>query len=416
MITIVHIILLATLFFWLRKKYPQPIFSIALLSKVTAGLSLGLLYLYYYSTGDTWTYHADASKILNWLLSDVDQTVAFFWNSYVPDQLNVSGATQPRALFFLKWIVVFYFFTGCSYWLTSIYFSLISFWASWRLTQALSSAFPKAALEICLGLLVIPSVFFWSSGIVKESLAFAGLLFLTTFFVRSYFANTFKYNSMGLILICLWVLWNLKYYWLAVWLVAVVPLLLQRLVLTKFSIAARFATVTWLLIFLLSIGGATFLHPNFYKEHLVIVIVDSYRAFAALSTAGDYIQYPNLVATWLSILQNAPWALISGLFRPFIWEANNLLQLLSAIENTVLVIVLGWLYYKNWNKLSTPVWLLAIVVYILILATFLALSTPNFGSLSRFRIAFTPFLWMLVLSGVEVSRFMPNWMKRLLQP
>jgi hypothetical protein len=44
--------------------------------------------------------------------------------------------------------------------------------------------------------------------------------------------------------------------------------------------------------------------------------------------------------------------------------------------------------------------------YVVFLCVFLALSTPNFGTLSRYRIGFTPFLWLLLLGGSGIlSRY-----------
>ena len=39
---------------------------------------------------------------------------------------------------------------------------------------------------------------------------------------------------------------------------------------------------------------------------------------------------------------------------------------------------------------------IAAILFVLVLATALPLSTPNFGSLSRYRVAFTPILTLLL--------------------
>ena len=80
------------------------------------------------------------------------------------------------------------------------------------------------------------------------------------------------------------------------------------------------------------------LHPNFYYERFMEVVVSSYYEFQAISNPDDLIHYNALKATSLSLLQNSPWALFSGLFRPFITEASTAFQWFIAFENLVLLI------------------------------------------------------------------------------
>jgi hypothetical protein len=111
----------------------------------------------------------------------------------------------------------------------------------------------------------------------------------------------------------------------------------------------------------------------------------------------DVIHYQNLEPTVTSLLVNAPWALFSGLFRPFPWEAKTVFQLLVSVENGLLLILLI-VSVKSIARCKTIdcliIWSAA--VYIVLLCTFLALSAPNFGTLSRYRVCFLPFLFFLV--------------------
>ena len=200
-----------------------------------------------------------------------------------------------------------------------------------------------------------------------------------------------------------WALWSLKYYWLAVWLAVVIPVVLVRLLETRIHFVQQNPKWSWIVFFLISLGGISILHPNFYYYRLFSVIAENYNAYVALSSDGDVIRFYNLDSSWLSVALNSPWALISGLFRPFIFEVRNILQAAAATENLVLLILFGIAAYrfrsyaKNFNVLK-----LAAMFYIIFLSIFLALSTPNFGTLSRFKIGFTPFLWFALLSATGV--------------
>jgi hypothetical protein len=42
-------------------------------------------------------------------------------------------------------------------------------------------------------------------------------------------------------------------------------------------------------------------------------------------------------------------------------------------------------------------WVIGILLYCSVLATVISLSTPNFGTLIRYKVAYMPFLWFLAL-------------------
>jgi hypothetical protein len=83
------------------------------------------------------------------------------------------------------------------------------------------------------------------------------------------------------------------------------------------------------------------LHPNFYLSRFLDVLVTNHNDFVKISRPDAIIHYYQLTASWLSIFINAPWALCSGLFRPFIIEANGLIPTLASLENLVLLVLTG---------------------------------------------------------------------------
>jgi len=108
------------------------------------------------------------------------------------------------------------------------------------------------------------------------------------------------------------------------------------------------------------------------------------------------------------MLRNAPLALFSGLFRPFFWEAQNAFQLLAAFENAVLFLltIVSIKKLKNLWLSADRLLIFSALAYCILLGVFLALSTPNFGTLSRYRTCFLPFLFFLVsCDNIVVNRF-----------
>jgi hypothetical protein len=101
-------------------------------------------------------------------------------------------------------------------------------------------------------------------------------------------------------------------------------------------------------------------------------------------------------ATVPSMLAKAPLAINLALFRPYLWEANNVVMLLSGLECMVILVftirvllrarVLGAfpIIYKN-HLLSFS------IIFSLFFAFSVGISTSNFGSLVRYRIPVLPF-------------------------
>jgi hypothetical protein len=315
---------------------------------------------------------------------------------------------QPRSIYLVKWVAAFNFINGSSYWITSLYFSFISFFSSWILFRTLSEHYPQFKKEAALSILFMPSIVFWGSGIIKESLAIAGLFGVTACFVSWYFTQSIRLIHIVAGLFSFWILWNLKYYWAAVWLAVVIPIIMIELIKKRIAWISRNPKWSWMLFLFIAIAVVSIIHPNFYYDRLLNVIVENHDAYLKISNPDDVIQYDRLTASPISVLLNAPWALFSGIFRPFVLEAGTLLQVVASIENLILLVLYAMALVKFKKIVSQlSVLHLALVAYIVLLSIFLALSTPNFGSLSRFKIGFTPFLWFALLSASGVLKRIP---------
>jgi hypothetical protein len=101
---------------------------------------------------------------------------------------------------------------------------------------------------------------------------------------------------------------------------------------------------------------------------------------------------------------NSPWAIIAGLFAPFFWESHSILSAIASVENLVLLIlVISFLFSKGQLKGS---FIFPLFVYSIVLCVLLAISTPNLGTLSRYRIGFLPFLIFALSYRNSISNYL----------
>jgi hypothetical protein len=396
----------------------------ALILKVTAGIGLGLLYTFYYDVGDTFGYFDDAVKLNELARTDFGNYLNFLWISDESHGIWSSlNFHQPRALFLAKLTSLVSLITVENYWVVSAYFSFISFWGAWFLVRQIKQEYPNVWPVSALAFLFFPSVVFWTSGLIKESIAMACLYFLALIFIKLWKASKVSLWQWLLVPFTMWIIWNLKYYYFAVFIsVAATALVMRLFVQPFFKLRNNLVTVlAWVVVFLVPLFVVGVVHPNFYPGHFLEVIVSNYEAFVSISEPGDMISYADLEPTVGSILYYSPKALLSALFRPFLWEAHTVFQLVIAFENFFLAITFTMSviqFKRNVQSCDLILWL-SLVVYIVLLSVFLALSTPNFGTLSRYRVCFLPFFILLVGYNnpimIGADRFLRRSFSRLVE-
>jgi hypothetical protein len=415
-LAVVNIAFLVWVFYslWKNEKVPlRNYFWPALLLKLFAGICLGLVYTYYYSVGDTFVYLADGKILAQLGRTDFESYLSFLWSG--DDSFSVWNELtyqQPRAQFLAKITSIFCLLTDDNYWIISCYFSGITFYSAWLLVKRIITLHPPAEVAAVGSFLFFPSVVFWTSGIIKESIAMAGLFFLSTIFLKAWQRDTIRLLEWIVALLSLWIVWNLKYYYLAIFLPVVLTTLASKLITQKMKMQSLLLKVAvWFAIFVVPLLVISTIHPNFYPSRFMEVVVTSNQEFQSISDMEDLIVYNELEASAISILKNIPWALFSGLFRPLLTEVHNPLQFFIALENTMLL-VLFLFGLKSINQLISSkqrMLLFSIIMYTLLLCTFLALSTPNFGTLSRYRVGFLPFLvFLLTLENPWINKLMTS--------
>jgi hypothetical protein len=110
--------------------------------------------------------------------------------------------------------------------------------------------------------------------------------------------------------------------------------------------------------------------------------------------AGSKYDLGDLDASFIGMLKLAPSAINVALFRPYLWEVNNPLMLLAALEAltflclTILVLLKS--RHHLLSALKNPVVIFSLF-FSLSFAFFVGISTYNFGTLFRYKVPMLPF-------------------------
>jgi hypothetical protein len=123
-------------------------------------------------------------------------------------------------------------------------------------------------------------------------------------------------------------------------------------------------------------------------------------AFAQKNGREDASSNFNLGAefdgSFTGLIKIAPYAIGATFFRPFIWEAHKISQLMAAMESLVLMFFTLFIIFKSGLKtfiklvLSDPL-IMYCFLFSLVFALFVGASTLNFGTLVRYKIPCLPF-------------------------
>lgn len=438
----VHYLIITCVVIWWKQTHRQAPLRAwvvpGICLKMLAGIAVGLFFQRYYGYGgDSWNIHHSATQLSQIATQDLQAYIRLlFFNEYyhIPHLSYPNMWEQPRYLFVVKLISVLNLFTDNSYWLTSFYLSLFSFWGLWQLANTLSVLFPTTRWAAIAAFLLFPSVVFWSSGIQKESIALGIIGIMVNRFLLAYLLSgqpsyVFWLKSIAIWLVGVAWLWQLKFYYMGGLVPAMVSVALANWALKKWWSSAKggmqlFISLMLFVVFLASLLLlASLSHPKLHLSEFMHVLVLNHNASFNFSNPDDVIHYTrvgggyfNITSSLDSILYNTPLAFVSGLLRPFIWEINSKVKLLAGIENLwIMLVLLQTIVFAFGKKVQVylrqnpQVFLLLMggITYILLLAILLAIASPNFGSLSRYKVGFLPF--MAYLLHIPLSRYFNTW-------
>ena len=414
---IINILIIAGLIAVLRKlareKPLESFFWPGLIIKVVAGIAVGLVYKHYYKVeGDTYTLFNLAAYLASLAGSNFDN----FLNIILYNEFDTGSKTfffiwnQPRSLLFVKIVSIINLISDNNYWITSIYLSIFSFYGCWRVSNLLVKEFKVEKRSAALSFLLFPSLVFWSSGVLKEAIMLGAICFMVSAVIEIIKKTRIPLNVIALILSAL-VLWFLKYYYAVI----VFAVLAAYFLVTVFFKTKLLKLIGLPAIIVIGIVLTATLHPNLVFSNFPGAIYQNYTSIVKAAGSPDF-HFDSLTASWGSIIENLPKAFITGILRPFPWEASANFQVVAAIENFFILLMslsaIAFIIYQKKNILSVE--LGACFLFVLIMSTFLALSTPNYGTLLRYKTGYMPFLLLLItnrnplfdffFSGPEIGR------------
>ena len=386
-------------------KYFLPGLSV----KILGALMVAFIYNVYYSGGDTNYYFFDGRTMSRLLFKNFVWFGDLLFDGFSPDKMAYLDSStgffvyyrNAQTFFVVRVIWPFVLFGLQAMIPTALLFSVFTFGGVWRMFKVFILEFPVLEKSFALAFFFVPSVFFWGSGILKDSITFSSLGY---FFYSYYFAvikrqNVFR-NTI-IIFLSLYVIVSIKPYIF----VGILPGSLIWVISTYTSkIKGSFIRgISYPIILIIGFFSGYFLlmvlSDELGKYSLERVLEEAVVTNKDLKSdyyKGNSFDIGEVKPTIESMLEKSPAAINAALFRPYITESNNVLMFISGLENlftllfTIYILfrvkVFGIFAYFNKHHLLT-----FSLIFSLFFAFSVGISTSNFGSLVRYRIPLLPY-------------------------
>lgn len=397
---------------FVTNRNTKPYFISGLLVKFIGAIALGLIYQFYYSGGDTFTYHTHGSRwIWQAVMDNPLQGLQLFFSDAGNYNNNLYQYTshiwfyRDHASYFIVKIAAFFdLFTFSTYSATALLFATLSFSGHWALYSAFEKIYPSQKKNLAIAILFVPSVVFWGSGILKDTITLAALCWMTYSMFNIVIWRKNIIISTLLLLFFAWTIYSIKIY-----------ILLSFLVAASFYLYVHFSSRiknTIIKIIVMPFFITLFLGGGYYVIDLVsegdsryaldkigqtamITAYDIRYGWGARNGENSGYTLGELDGGISSLIALAPQGIIVTLFRPWLWEVKNPLMLLASLESFIILCLTIYTLWKvKWNKLRKAITnplLLYCLSFSLLFAFAVGVSTYNFGTLMRYKIPVMPF-------------------------
>ncbi len=391
------------------KRYFIP----ALTLKMFGAIASGLVYQFYYKGGDTMDFYTSASYVRSLFFEQPTDAIRMLSSAPVSDYPDLA---QYDFLQFLydppTWTVVRAasfadLFAFDSYPVIAIYFSLFSLYSTWKFFGLLSELYPDPKLikKFAYCLFYIPSVVFWGSGVFKDSLTLSGLfLFIYTMY-SIVIKREFRILHILLLFVGTYLMYNIRSFFLIIlipcvgfWYFAVFR---DKLIKSNFlkSISFPVLIVTAILIIIFGLNRVMSSSEDLNKKALT----EKAQGFQSWHSEVGGSTYDLGITDYSmgSLIRVFPLAVNVTFFRPYIFEAHSVFQMVDALQSLFFFLFFLMILFRTKMAFFTTISQDPMILFAFSFSIFYSFVTGftsyNFGALDRYKIPALPFFMIALV-------------------
>jgi hypothetical protein len=369
---------------------------------------------YYYGFGDAFVYFEGGEFIKKSILSQAEGINVFFLSgediSSLPLASDLGAYTHgsllaPSSLAAMKFSTFFSFFSFGHLLINAVFCGFLSFVGLWKLFTLFNEILGRRAEKLLfIAIIYTPSIWFWGSGMGKDSVSLGLLGFLvSSVYSLTVYKKRWLYH-LFIIVIATYLLLGIKAALVGIsFASAGVYFLIYLFQKSKLVLLKIFAFLVF------SLGGFVFfsISQNNIQETLdqsklqIESNIQNYENAQSDESQGGFKAF-EINLTPQGIIAALPKTVFSTLFRPFVWESKKPIMLLSALES--LVMLLAFLFvlfkcriYKFFTSILLEPNIAFCFVFCILLASLIGFTTFNFGTVIRYRLPLLPFYFFMLL-------------------
>lgn len=404
-----YFIILLFFIILLKKKYNhnvlvQKYLVKGFIFKIFGGLFYALLVVYYWGFGDTVNYFKEVIEIKRLIAEGRISVFQAYFADYTFFRENFGIVTIPNnnGLVVTRLALFLSYFSFSRFLVITMLFSTASYCCLFILFKTFCDIAPKLYKAIAIIVLFIPSMSIYGSGILKDTICISALaLFFYSnhaLFIRKIFSGRYVF----ILLISAYFILAIKSYILAAFLLPLVLFIIISSINTIKSPVIR--TSTYLLSLAAAGAGFYILSDQIFGiigfetlEEVANGITYLQEQYAGMQQDADSnFSIGTIEPTLFGVLKAMPAGFVATLYRPFIWEANKVFVLFSALESLCLLLFTIYVIFSAGIKRSFRYFMGNPIIFLslgfaIIFASIVGLSATNFGTLARYRLPAIPF-------------------------
>lgn len=292
----------------------------------------------------------------------------------------------------------------------SLFFGLFSFAGQWKLFQVFND-FNKGKNQKLLAYAVLysPSIWFWGSSLMKDSVCLGAVGFLVSIFYMVIIKKQFSLRDWLLFPFLIYLIYIIKSYIIIIFVVSLIAVIFVRYIWKLKNLLLRIAVISLFLV-----GSVLFVLLTDFSAEINDMVQESYVQVQNYQKNYENIQnsdensmagfeLKNLDPSLSSMIIKSPTVIFTCLYRPFLWESKKIIILFTSLESTLLLVLTLYLIFKTrfigFFKIifSNQLILFSFVASILF-ALIIGFTTFNFGTMTRYKIILLPFYYFVLVA------------------
>lgn len=394
------------------------IFLISFGLRMLGSVAYVLLVQYYYGFGDSMTYYRGSDYLVGQLWDNPANFKYFFapatefqqWYNAEVGDIGLSGylgISSSNIIMKISAILAFVSFN--KFMIISLFFGLFSFAGQWKLFQVFNDYNKGKNLKLlAYAVLYSPSIWFWGSGLMKDSICLGATGFIISILYNNFVKKNIRFGQWLFLFVCLLLVYTVKNYIVIIIFVIIVIVMFVRYLQSLKNMFTRALLIfSFLILTILILNFADFTSQiNGLVEESVLQVKTFQSQYQSIQSQDETskagFDIGNINESLTGLILKSPSAIFTCLYRPFLWESRKLIILLTSLESTFLLLVTLYLLFKTRFTgffvilFSNSFYLFSFLVSILF-ALVIGFTTFNFGSIVRYKIILLPFYYFMLV-------------------